>query len=229
MTKAGGPGAGCRVVLLGATNPMGLAMTAAFLEAGAEVTVLARTPEQSELIRLRLGMPEGLRTQSVRYSGADDVEAAAREISAEAGPADHVIVCLRYGGSGDAGWGSLDEMGLAYDTMSAGWLPLLPDGGSFQFHVCSDRPSVGLQPAGPALVRRHETTAAAWAGRRRCFLTALGPDKDGAARLALELAFDGARASELIVEAGAFVGDPDMDALLAARAELDARLGRGRA
>ncbi|MDR2257387.1 MAG: hypothetical protein LBE25_15520 [Arthrobacter sp.] len=216
--------AGHHVVVLGASNPTGLAIAAGMAAAGAVVDVLARTPEQAELIELRLGGVEGMHASALDFASEPAFVEASRRIVVERGAVDHVVVCLRYGGRGDAVWGGEGEIGEVYRVMAATFLPCLPEGGSFDFLVCGDRPSVGLQPEGPALVRAHEATARAWAGTRRVFLLAAGPDDAAVAEQCVQRAADPSRASERIVMPGAFVGDPSWEELLAARTALDARL-----
>lgn len=216
--------AGQHVVVVGASNPTGLAIAAAFAEAGAVVDVLARTPEQAELIGLRLGAHPGVYASALDYASHAALSAAAERIEAEHGRVDHVVVCLRYGGRGDAVWGGEGEIGEVYSAMARAWIPRQPERGSFHFLICGDRPSVGLQPQGPALVRRHEECALACGERRRVFLVAAGPDDAASAAATVGLAAEPERGSAKIVAPGAFVGDPGWDALLEARARLDERL-----
>lgn len=221
--------AGKHVVIVGASNPTGLAIAAAFAEAGAVVDVLARTPEQAELIGLRLGAHPAVHASALDYASHAALTAAAERIEGLRCPVDHVVVCLRYGGRGDAVWGGEGEIGEVYSAMARAWLPRMPEGGSFHFLICGDRPSVGLQPQGPALVSRHEACAAACGDLRRVFLVAAGPEDASTASATVGLAGDPGRGSEKIVMPGAFVGDPGWEALLAARAQLDTRLEQGQA
>ena len=77
---------GASVVVVGASNPTGFAIVQAFLAQGASVEVLVRTPEQGELIGLKLGAPPHLSCRTVDFTDSEDCELADRAILAERGP-----------------------------------------------------------------------------------------------------------------------------------------------
>lgn len=217
---------GASVVVVGASNPTGFAIVQAFLAQGASVEVLVRTPEQGELIGLKLGAPPHLSCRTVDFTDPEDCEVAARAILAERGPVDHAISCVRYGPRGDALWGGVDEIGGIDQTMAATWLPRLCREGSYQFIVSGDRPTVGLQPKGPALLSDFDKRASEWGPDRRVFVIAAGPVPSEVGAESVRLALDAGVDSARILMPGAFAGDPSWEQLISARLGLNTRLAQ---
>jgi NAD(P)-dependent dehydrogenase (short-subunit alcohol dehydrogenase family) len=139
-----------RVLIIGGSSGMGLALAELLLAGGAQVTIAGRSADRLDAAVKRLDQPEGLRASQVDVTQEDQV----RQLLADAGPLNHVVVTAAdaVGAYAPVAEFDLDAARAVVDTKLLGpWLvakhagPHLAPGASITFTsgIAAYRPGPG--------------------------------------------------------------------------------------
>jgi NAD(P)-dependent dehydrogenase (short-subunit alcohol dehydrogenase family) len=139
-----------RVLIIGGSSGMGLGLAELLLADGAQVTIAGRSADRLDAAVKRLDQPEGLRASQVDITHEDQV----RQLLADAGPLNHVVVTAAdaVGAYAPVADFDLDAARAVIDTKLLGpWLvakhagPYLAPGASITFTsgIAAYRPGPG--------------------------------------------------------------------------------------